>query len=89
MSALEEVVDDGLHAGLHAGHVVAHGVHAGLSRVDLDNVLEFAFAAVKLVLPELALRLALLNHLVLRVLALLQHLLHVAYTDLVKVEARY
>ena len=78
MSALEGIVNDGLHAGLNAGNVVPHGIHAGLSWVDLDDVFKLGFATLQLILPEFALRLAIFNHLVFWVLALLQHLLHIA-----------
>ena len=71
-------MNDGLHAGLNAGNVVSHGIHAGLSWVDLDDVFKLGFATLQLFLPELALGLAIFNHLVFWILALLQHLLHIA-----------
>ena len=78
VSALKRIVNDGLHACLNTGDVVSHGVHAGLSWVDLDDVFKLGFATLQLILPEFALRLAIFNHLVFWVLALLQHLLHIA-----------
>jgi hypothetical protein len=78
VSALEAVVDDGLHAGLNTGHVVSHGVHASLGGVDLDDVLKLSLASLELVLPEFALRLAVFDQLVFWVLSLLEHLLHIA-----------
>ena len=78
VSALEAVVDDGLNAGLDAGHVISHGVHASLGRVDLDDVLKLSLASLELVLPELALRLAVFDQLVFWVLSFLEHLLHIA-----------
>lgn len=79
MSALEAVVDNGLHAGLNAGNVISHGVHASLRRVNLDDLLELGLASLELVLPEFALRLAVLDHQVFWVLSLLEHLLHIAF----------
>lgn len=78
MGALKLIVNDGLHAGLNAGNVVPHGVHAGLSWVDLDDVFKLGLAALQLIFPELALGFAIFNHLVFWVLALLQHLLNIA-----------
>ena len=72
------IVNNGLNTGLNACDVVSHGVHASLSRVDLDNVFKLGLASLQLIFPELALGLAIFNHLVFWVLALLQHLLHVA-----------
>ena len=71
-------MNNGLCAGLNAGNVVSHGVHAGLSWVDLDDVLKLGLAALQLIFPELALGFAIFNHLFFWVLALLQHLFHVA-----------
>lgn len=82
MSALEVVVDEGLHASLNTGNVVSHGVHASLGGVDLDDVLQLSLAALELLLPELALGLAILNQQVFWVLTFLQHLLHIAYRGL-------
>jgi len=79
VGALKLVVNDGLHAGLNACNVVSHGVHAGLSWVDLDDVLKLGLASLELVLPELALRLAIFNHLLFWVLSLLEHLFNIAY----------
>ena len=59
--SLESVVDDWLGTGLDARHVVSHGVHAGLGGVDLDDALELGLATRQLVLPEDALRFALLD----------------------------
>lgn len=81
VSALKAVVDNRLHAGLDAGHVVSHGVHASLGGVDLDNVLKLSLASLELLLPELALGLAILDQLILGVLSLLEHLLHIAYSE--------
>ena len=78
VSALELVVNDWLHACLNASDVVSHGVHACLSGVNLDDALKLGLAALKLALPELALGLAIFNYLIFGVLALLEHLLHVA-----------
>jgi hypothetical protein len=78
VSALKAVVDDWLHASLNAGHVVSHWVHASLSRVDLDDVDKLVLAALELILPVLALGLAIFNQHVFWVLALLEHLLHIA-----------
>ena len=72
------IVNNGLNTGLNACDVVSHGVHASLSRVDLDDVFKLGLASLQLIFPELALGLAIFNHLVFWVLALLQHLLHVA-----------
>ena len=71
-------MNNGLNTGLNACDVVSHGVHASLSRVDLDDVFKLGLATLQLIFPELALGLAIFNHLVFWVLALLQHLLHVA-----------
>ena len=71
-------MNNGLNTGLNACDVVSHGVHASLSRVDLDDVFKLGLASLQLIFPELALGLAIFNHLVFWVLALLQHLLHVA-----------
>ena len=79
VSALKTVVNDRLYAGLNAGNVVPHWVHASLSWVDLDDVFKLCLAALQLFLPEFALRLAIFNHLVFWVLALLKHLLDIAY----------
>ena len=78
VSALELVVNDGLHACFNTGNVVSHGVHAGLCRIDLDDVLKSSLAALELILPVLALRLAVLNQHVFWILSFLQHLLHIA-----------
>ena len=78
VSALQLIVNDWLHACLNAGDVVSHGVHASLGRVDLDDVFQLGLAALQLVLPELALWLAIFNHLVFWVLSFLEHLLHIA-----------
>lgn len=72
-------MDGRLGAGLDAGHPVAHAVETGLGGVDLDEVLELGLAALQLVLPQLAFRLAIGHHLLLRVLALTQHFQHVAW----------
>ena len=79
MSALKTVVNDWLHACLNAGNVVPHGIHAGLSWVDLDDVFKLSFASLQLLFPHFALGLAIFNHLVFWVLALLKHLLDIAY----------
>ncbi len=71
-------MDSRLHACLHAGRPVAHAVQTSLRRVDLDQVLEFRFATVQLLLPSPTLRLAILHQLLLGVLPLLQHLQNVA-----------
>ena len=71
-------MNNGLHAGLNASDVVSHGVHAGLSWVNLDDVFKLCFAALQLILPELALGFAIFNHLVFWVLSLLEHLLDIA-----------
>ena len=78
MRALELIVDNRLGASLNAGDVVAHGVHARLARVDLDDDLEGRLAALKLLLPVLAVRFALVEHLRLGVLTGLQLRLDVA-----------
>ncbi len=79
VGALEVVVDEWLHTSLDTGDVVTHGIHASLSRVDLDDVLQLGFAALELLLPEFALRLAIFNQQVFWVLTFLEHLLHIAY----------
>lgn len=79
VGTLEHVVDDGLHAGLNAGHVVSHGVHASLGGVDLDDLLKSGLAALELALPVSALGLAIFNQQFFWVLTFLQHLLHIAY----------
>jgi hypothetical protein len=76
--ALELVVNDWLRASLNACDVVSHGIHASLGGVDLNDALKLGLAALKLALPELALGLAIFNYLIFGVLALLEHLLHVA-----------
>ena len=68
-------MNDGLGACLNAGHVVAHGVHARLGWVDLDNSLELGLAARKLVLPEGAHRLALFDDEGLGILSVSKHLI--------------
>ena len=78
MSALELVVNEWLHACLNASDVVSHGIHASLSWVDLDDCFKSGLAADELFLPEFALGLAIFHQHVFWVLALLQHLLHVA-----------
>jgi hypothetical protein len=82
VSTLEAVVDDWLHASLNTGDVVSHGIHASLGGVDLDDVLQLGLAALELVLPELALGLAIFNQQVFWVFTFLQHLLHIAYRGL-------
>eukprot|EP00355_Strombidium_rassoulzadegani_P001061 CAMPEP_0168610860 /NCGR_PEP_ID=MMETSP0449_2-20121227/2026_1 /TAXON_ID=1082188 /ORGANISM="Strombidium rassoulzadegani, Strain ras09" /LENGTH=112 /DNA_ID=CAMNT_0008651221 /DNA_START=76 /DNA_END=415 /DNA_ORIENTATION=+ len=72
--SLELVVDDGLGAGLDTGDVVSHGVEAGLSGVDLDDLFELGLAPLELLLPESTLGLAFLENEGLGVLALLNHL---------------
>ena len=72
-------MNNGLNTGLNACDVVSHGVHASLSRVDLDDVFKLGLASLQLIFPELALGLAIFNHLVFWVLSLLEHLLNVAY----------
>jgi hypothetical protein len=78
VGALEVVVNDWLHTSLDTGDVVTHGIHASLGRVDLDDVLQLCLAALELVFPHLALRLAIFNHQVFGVLSFLEHLLHIA-----------
>jgi len=80
VSALEVVVNEGLHACLNTGHVVSHGVHASLSGVDLDDVLKLGLASLQLLFPEFALGLAIFNQHVFWVFTFLEHLLHIAYT---------
>ena len=78
LGANELVVDHGLSAGLDASDVVAHRVHAGLARVDLNDNLERLLASLELLLPVSALGLAFLENIGLRVLAQLKLCLDVA-----------
>ena len=81
--SLEGVVNDGLGAGLNAGHVVSHGVHARLGRVDLDHLLKLSLAPGELVLPELALGLAFFDDERLGVLGVSDHLIdEVGFVDM-------
>ena len=73
------LVDDWLRARFDAGDVVAHGVKAGLGRVDSDDLLQGGLATRELVLPVDAVRLAFLEQKRLRVLALLEHLIDVRW----------
>ena len=75
LGALEAVVNDGLGAGLNAGDVVTHWVEAALGGVDLDDLLKRGLASGQLVLPESALRLALLDNERLGILSIGEHLL--------------
>ena len=68
-------MNDGLGASLNAGNVVAHGVHARLGWVDLDHILQLGLATRKLVLPEGAHRLALLDDEGLGILSVSNHLI--------------
>ena len=62
-----------LCARLDASHVISHGVHAGLGRVDLDNRGKLAFAALKLLFPVDAHRLAKLEDHGLGIYAAIEH----------------
>ena len=70
-------MNDWLNACLDACNVISHGVHASLSRVDLDDVFKLSLASLEFFLPVFALRLAIFIQLILWVLAFLEHLLHV------------
>ena len=48
-------MNDWLDAGLDAGGVVSHWIHAGLSRVDFDHLFEFNLASLQLSGPVFAL----------------------------------
>ena len=78
VDASKVLEDNWLNTSFGAGDVVTHGVETGLGWVDLDDVLKLGLAALQLIFPELALGFAIFNHLFFWVLALLQHLFHVA-----------
>ena len=58
VGSLNLVMDGGLGASLDTGNPIAHGVDAGLGRVDLDDLLEGGLASLELIFPVSALRLA-------------------------------
>ena len=66
-----------LGASLDTGDVISHWVQAGFSWVDFDDLLKLGLASLQLVLPLLALWLALLQHQWLGVLTSLDHRLDV------------
>jgi len=67
-------VNLGLRASLDARHIVSHGIHASLSRVDFDYGRQLRLAPLKLLFPIDAERLAELQHQWLRVGATVQHI---------------
>ena len=69
----ELVVDHWLDTGLNAGDVVSHWVEASLGWVDLDDLFKLGLASLQLLLPGLAVWLALFEQEWLGVLTLLEH----------------
>ena len=51
-------MDNWLSAGFDTGDVISHWVQAGLSWVNLDDLLQLGLASLELILPLLALRFA-------------------------------
>ena len=62
-----------LDASFYTGNIVTHWVDASLGWVDLDDCLQLLFAAIQLVLPESAERLALFENKRFWVLTLFEH----------------
>lgn len=64
----------GLRASLNARHIVSHGIHTCLSRVDFDYGRQLRLATLKLLSPIDTERLAEFQHQWLRVGATVQHI---------------
>ena len=66
-------MDNWLSASLHTGHVVSHWIQTSLGGVNLNDLLQLGLTSLKLGLPGVAERLALLQDLGLGVLSLSDH----------------
>jgi hypothetical protein len=78
VGTFKAVVDKRLSASFDTINPVAHGVEACLGGVDLNDVLELAFAALKLSLEVQALEFALLEDEGLGILTVFKHFLEIA-----------
>ena len=72
VGTLELIVNDWLNASFYACGVITHWVHARLGRIDLDNLFQLDFASLQLLSPVVALWLACLEELGLRVLTCIE-----------------
>lgn len=78
VSSFQDIVDGRLSARFNASYPVTHAVQASLGGVDFDEILQFWFTSVELVLPPLALGFAFRHQLLFGILSLFEHLQNVA-----------